>query len=96
MRPPEAVTYFKSMVERIQQPIKAKVAGRGGRKHTLAPISMGADNQPLFHFMCIKSECGCSGFYTLEELIEAVEQFKKELRGRVEENGEISCKDRAA
>jgi hypothetical protein len=62
-----------------KQPIKAKQVGKGGRKHTLAPLSIGADGQPLFHFMCIKSGCGCNGYYTLGELIEAVEQFKKEV-----------------
>jgi hypothetical protein len=37
--------------------------------------------------MCIKSGCGCSGIFTIEELLEAVEQFKREIEK--EREGEL-------
>jgi hypothetical protein len=69
------------MFEKLQQPIKAKTEGRGKRKHTLAPLSIDVSGQVVFHLLCIKSGCGCSGEYTLAELIEIVERFKEEVRG---------------
>jgi hypothetical protein len=66
------------MFERLLQPIKAKVAGKRGNKHTLAPLSIDdKSGQVWFDFRCDKAWCGCSGHYTLEELLGAVEQFKR-------------------
>jgi hypothetical protein len=31
------------------------------------------------------NRCGCSGYYTLEELLEAVEQFKREIKRKERE-----------
>jgi hypothetical protein len=68
------------MLSKLLQPIKAKVAGKRGWKHTLAPLSIdGASGQVWVRLMCIKSGCGCSGIFTIEELLEAVEQFKREI-----------------
>jgi hypothetical protein len=60
------------------QPIKAKVPGKKGNKHTLAPFSIDASGQVWLGFRCNKAWCGCSGHYTLEELLKAVEQFKRD------------------
>jgi hypothetical protein len=67
------------MLAKLLQPLKAKVAGKRGNKHTLAPLYIdGESGQVWFSFRCNKAWCGCSGNYTLEELLEAVEQFKRE------------------
>jgi hypothetical protein len=67
------------MLSKLLQPIKAKVTGKRGWKHTLAPLSIDEQSgQVSFYFICIRPDCGCSGYYTLEELLEAVEQFKRE------------------
>jgi hypothetical protein len=67
------------MLSKLLQPLKARVAGKRGNKHTLAPLSIDEQSgQVWFGFRCNKAWCGCSGHYTLEELLEAVEQFKRE------------------
>jgi hypothetical protein len=68
------------MLPKLLQPLKAKVAGKRGWKHTLAPLSIDEQSgQVWVRLMCIKSGCGCSGIFTIEELLEAVEQFKREV-----------------
>jgi hypothetical protein len=88
------------MLERLLQPIKAKLAGKGGRKHTLAPLSIDESGQARFHFLCAKKECGCSGDFTIEELLEAVEEFKRVVNKERKEGGngeQATCsEDRAA
>jgi hypothetical protein len=68
------------MLSKLLQPLKAKVAGKRGI-NTRLPLFllMRQSGQVWFRLMCIKSGCGCSGIIRLEELLEAVEQFKREV-----------------
>jgi hypothetical protein len=50
------------------QPLKAKIAGKLGRKHTIGRLALIESGQAGVYFECFKPECGCSGYYTLEEL----------------------------
>jgi hypothetical protein len=79
------------MLSKLLQPLKAKVAGKRGNKHTLAPLSIDDESgQVRIGFRCPKLWCGCSGHYSLEELLEAVEQFKRENTRQGEKDKEAA------
>jgi hypothetical protein len=86
------------MFERvIQQPIKAKQAGRGGFKHTLAHLALSeGTGQAGIRLACGKAGCGCEAFYALEELHQLIEQFNKREDGGKDGEQAASSENRAA
>jgi hypothetical protein len=66
------------MLERLLQPIKAKQAGRGGFKHTLAHLALSeGTGRAGIRLACGKAGCGCEAFYSIEELIKLGEEIGK-------------------
>lgn len=66
-------------------PIKATEPGRGKRKHTLAPARLNSDTgQVEIHLLCVRPECGCSGWFALEDLVLMYEAILR-LRGEEKE-----------
>ncbi|MBA3829893.1 MAG: hypothetical protein H0X33_13215 [Taibaiella sp.] len=63
-------------------PLKAKEAGRSGHKHTLASFPVDESGEPLVRLLCVKPGCGCSGTYSIQELLEHLGYFKELEKGK--------------
>jgi hypothetical protein len=63
------------------QPIRAKERGRTGRKHIVCQRRLNEVGQVEIYLTCPHSQCGCGGWFSLEELFSVqvgVEEKEKE------------------